>query len=215
MKNAPTFARVVNNFTTLPINKCAEKLRELRATIPGWSNVAHAAFFQAVARSIQPKARVLICGVYHGLDLALMEWAARDAKVEIELHGVDLFSDKPCADWTPEQKARGSWQANGFGPPPDIEAAKQNAPSAKITKMNAYVFMLQFPLLFDVIYLDTSHDEVTVGHEIGAAQKILAPGGIIAGDDYYEPNTHWGVDKAVQTALPHHVVLASRIWTSP
>jgi hypothetical protein len=223
MNNASAFAKTINGFTVTPspvVSQAVEKLQLLRRKIPGWSRAEHAIFFRCALAALGTKARVLVCGVYHGLDLALIEWAAAETKCEVELYGVDLFSDGPCEDWTPEQKARGSWQANGFGDPPSMESpsmesAQRNAPSAKLEKMNAYVWMLRkHTPLFDMIYLDTSHDRVTVEHEIGAARKILAPGGIICGDDYYEPNTGWGVDKAVQSLLPTHAVLANRIWIS-
>jgi len=218
MKNASAFAKTINGFTTTPsptVAQAVEKLQLLRRQIPGWSRAEHAIFFRCALAALAPRARVLVCGIYHGLDLALLEWAAEETGCELDLYGVDLFSDGPCDDWTPEQRARGSWQANGFGDPPSMEAAQRNAPGANLTRMNSYVFMLNSPLLFDMVYLDTSHDEATVEREIQAARKILAPGGIICGDDYYEPNTQWGVHAAVQRLLPHHAVLANRIWISP
>jgi hypothetical protein len=135
-------------------------------------------------------------------------------KLPPTLIGVDLFSGEPCADWTPEQRAKGSWEDNGFGPGPSEEAAKKNAPNALIIKADSISAMEKLGIKVDLVYLDTSHDYETVKREIIAAMRILATGGVIAGDDYHEPNTHWGVDRAVSEMLPRHVALWNRIWIS-
>jgi SAM-dependent methyltransferase len=183
--------------------------------IPGWSNSSHALFFHSVisviGRQAQPL-RALVCGVYHGLDLALLQWAARSKNIKLDLVGVDLFSDQPCADWDEGQRARGTWEANGFGPPPSMEAAQRNAPGAQLVRANSIEYMRASPLLFDFIYLDTSHDYATVRAELAEARRILAPGGVLAGDDYFEPGSGWGVDRAVCELVPHHVALWGRIW---
>lgn len=215
MTNSPAYARIVSTITNSAgdrTNRAIAAWDERRRRIPGWSTAAHALFFSAVAEALRPQFKALVCGVYHGMDLSLLEWAARDARTTLDLTGVDLFSDGACADWDEGQRARGTWEANGFGPPPSTEAAQRNAPTARLVKANSIEFMQSSPQLFDFIYLDTSHDYETVAREIPAAKRILAPGGVLAGDDYYNPGSGWGVDRAVCELCPHHVALWNRIW---
>lgn len=47
----------------------------------------------------------------------------------------------------------------------------------------------------DAIYLDASHDELSVSQDIAAYWRLLRPGGIMFGDDY---SSHPGVKRAVQ-----------------
>lgn len=47
----------------------------------------------------------------------------------------------------------------------------------------------------DAIYLDASHDELSVAQDLVAYWPLLAPGGILFGDDY---SSHPGVKRAVQ-----------------
>jgi hypothetical protein len=211
----PTPSRVVSILTAQDYPRMYRAVTahsDFSKRIPGWSLPCHASFFSAVCEALRPSFTALICGVYHGLDLALLRWAARDTRTLVEITGVDLFSDSPCADWTPEQVARGSWQGNGFGPPPSIEAARLNAPEAEIIRSHSVEYMKTCGRSFDFIYLDTSHDYTTVRDEIAAARNILTERAILAGDDYMQPCVGWGVDRAVCESLPHHVGIASRIW---
>lgn len=186
----------------------------LRKSIPGWSTPLHHAFFEIVFSELPDDASVLVCGVYHGLDLALMRTAGWDARPSISVVGVDLFSSEPCDDWTDEQRAKGTWQANGFGEPPSLEAAQRNAPSANLVKASSTDFMYATDSKFDFVYLDTSHDYATLVREIYSSRMVLKPGGILAGDDYTGPE-NWGVQKACEELLPNHVAIGGRIWISP
>ena len=188
-----------------------DRLRELKEGVPGWSELAHYITFRELLKA-KPNARILVCGVYHGLDLRYLAGIAEDLGQKPTLVGVDLFSDGPCADWPVEKRGLPWMEAVGC-PAPDMEAAKRNCPSAQIYKSDSVEFMQGSPFLFDVIVLDASHDEASVRAEIVAAQRILAHGGILLGDDYV-----WGmgdgVKKAVEALLPHHIVLFNRIWLS-
>jgi len=189
-----------------------DRFKVVKERIAGWSTTAHLAFFDAVMKDPAIK-DVLVCGVYHGLDLALLEDAANLAgRTDVKFTGVDLFSGKPCADW-PQEKCGMSWQAAGYGEPPTLALAWKNAPQASIVQQDAANYMFQTPNAFDFVYLDTSHDEWTVRREIGAAAVALRPNGFLAGDDYTGP-AEWGVEKAVKELLPHHGVLFGRIWFS-
>jgi hypothetical protein len=188
-----------------------KRFEEIRAKVPGWSNVGHLVFFDAVMANPAIK-DVLVCGVYHGLDLLLLEEAARHAgRTDVKLTGVDLFSGKPCADW-PLEKCGMTWQQAGFGEPPTLEQAWKNAPFAHIVQQDAARCMSQSPGEFDFAYLDTAHDEHTVRSEIRQARLAVRRSGMVAGDDYTGPDPSWGVEKVVTEMLPHHGVMFERIW---
>lgn len=180
--------------------------------IPGWSVPEHLAFFESVV-SNPDITDILVCGVYFGLDVMLIERAAQQVGRKVRIFGVDLFSGAPCADW-PADKRGMSWEAAGFGPAPTLDQANKNAPYALLIQSDAAQYMRTAPAAFDFIYLDTSHDAATVRAEINAATIALRPHGLLAGDDYTGPDPSWGVADAVKELLPHHVTLFDRIWLS-
>jgi hypothetical protein len=209
----PLLARIVNSITQCtPVTDYAP-FDDARGLIPGWSQPFHYTFFGHVLAALpMDRPRVLVCGVYHGLDLALIQHAAKILGKTIELTGVDLFSDQPCADW-PEEKRHLTWEKAFNCPPPSRVAATLNSSGARVIERDAAGFMAHCGEKFDFIYLDTAHDEATVRDEIYAAcVHALEPGGLLAGDDYHQPGTCWGVAQAVAHALPRHVVLFNRIW---
>lgn len=212
-------APIINAITcaSFHISRDVDIFRECRKDIPGWSQPFHYTFFEAVAGALPLRFRAGVCGVYHGLDLKLFAHAARHHRKEIALAGVDLFSDEPCADWTPEQRARETWEGNGFGQPPDMVAAQRNCPEAILHRSGSVAHLAEHGADYDFIYLDTSHDESTVRAEITAllTARSIAPIKrplFLAGDDYSEPGAGWGVDRAVTALVPDHFVFFNRIW---
>lgn len=203
----PIAARLINRLTTELVD--VQPFRVASRNIRGWSRDHHYIFFRHLVA--MPIRSVLVNGVYRGLDLHLLQLAATSARKELSITGVDLFSAEPCADWTDEQRARGTWEANGFGPPPDMAVAQANAPGATVIKSDSVGFMQTTQERFDCVYLDTSHDEATVRAEIEASRRVLNPGGLLCGDDYIAQGG-WGVDLAVQALVPHHAVLFGSIW---
>lgn len=210
----PPLANLTNHLSVLiGANKEEwEHCASLKEGVPGWSGVGHYLFFQELMKC-KPNARILVCGVYHGLDLRYMDGIAKKLGQKVELVGVDLFEDKECPDWPEEQRGKGlGWEQSCHkAPAPDMDAAVVNS-SALIVQCDSVKFMLAQTIPFDIIYLDTSHDEQTVRNEINAALRILAPGGFLAGDDYPSSMPSWGVDRAVQDLLPEHIVMFQRIW---
>lgn len=209
----PLPAQLTNRLSTQPVS--SETYERIARGIRGWSSFGHWITFRHLVEL--PVKSILVCGVYHGLDLALIEAAAKEAGKKIELTGVDLFLNEPCADWDETHRARGTWEAAGYEAPPSMEIAAKNAPGATLVQSDAASFMAKTDQRFDVIYLDTSHDEATVRREIAAARRILNPGGLLMGDDYADGvngATGWGVDRAVQELLPDHVLVFDRIWIS-
>lgn len=180
--------------------------------IPGWSNVIHFQFFRSLFLSME-RPRILVCGVYHGLDLALIELAANSTGRPFgRLVGVDLFSSEPCADWPAEKRGMTWKQAFGCEPPSE-SAARANAPSAEIVRSNSVEYLKKHAGEFDAIFLDTSHDYETVRAEISACLRRYARI-VLCGDDYSggPADCDWGVAKAVEEMAPHHFALFNRIW---
>lgn len=189
-----------------------DRCRALKEGVPGWSELAHFLFFRELLRA-KPNASILMVGVYHGLDLRYLEGLATDLGQTIKLTGVDLFSTDSPADW-PEDKKGMTWEEGAGCPPPDMEAAKRNAPTATIIKGDSTTFMYLTKDIFDVIYLDGAHDYDSVDREIMFAKNILRPGGLLAGDDYHWGVPTGGVDKAVQGHFPTHAVFFNRLWVA-
>jgi hypothetical protein len=198
---------------------------DINTRIRGWSGPAHYAFFKALVMHPSVE-RILMLGVYQGRDLAyilsLIERyrSVALAKGQLEVIGVDKFSDTPCADW-PEDKRGGSWKQAGFGPAPSFDLAFANLNPMAASKCLTLVSnddesylagLLKTPErpLFDAIYLDTSHDEATVLRQIDQVAPLLKPEGILCGDDYLE-RPEWGVIAAVRKLRPSHIVFGS-IW---
>lgn len=217
-------SRIINDTTLRAIHfggNEAVLFSQLCANNPGWSQFYHYSFFGAVLAELMATCEtpvILVCGVYRGLDLSLLADLASRAHAgrAVELHGVDLFSAEPCADW-PEEKRSLSWeQAFGCRPPSRI-AAQQACPQATLYQANSVEFLKEHAGKFDFIYLDTSHDEATVRAEITAVQQYGKPGVILAGDDYTAGGAQFdcGVARALEALLPTHVALFDRLWLAP
>lgn len=205
-----------------------ERVRDICAAVPGWSDARHFAFFRNLLEDAWATS-MFVAGVYQGRDLAfiLEILATRHPDRWFTIHAADLFSSEPCADWPPHLRSK-SWEAAGFGEPPSILKAEANlAPyiarcasrvRVQLHKGNSVDVMRQLSGKFDVVYLDTSHDEKTVRDEIDAAAGILRCPGVICGDDYSDSGT-WGVARAVRSRFNAHHVFANWLWwarvTSP
>lgn len=185
--------------------------------IPGYSDPRHYAFFRTALAAL-PIRRVLMLGVYFGRDIALLLEAAHRLGRFLEITGVDKFSDDACADW-PATLLGASWEQAGFGTAPTLEATAGilgplAAPShVKLVRARDEAFLAQCRDRFDLIYLDTAHDEATVLRQLRQARPLLAEGGIFAGDDYAD-SEHWGVVSALRKAAPGHLLAYDYIWVA-
>jgi hypothetical protein len=191
--------------------------------ILGWSGFPQYGFFKAAFAAHDIKT-LLMLGVYMGRDLAyVLDILKRYHPTKaVTLIGVDKFSDTPCADWTPAQKA-GNWEAAGFGPPPTADIARANLePLVKSTAANLVIiqaddaeYLKDHSGGFDLVYLDTSHDGDTVRRQILQCLRegFLNTGAILCGDDYID-RPEWGVIKAVDEALPGRLIIDGCIWVA-
>jgi hypothetical protein len=214
-----TPARIINAATMGVTPEDIVAANELGTRIPGWSNLHHVAFFKAALRELfgtYKAPSILVCGVYHGLDLAIIaDLAARyHSGRQFRLVGVDLFSSQPCADW-PQEKRGMTWE-QAFGcAPPNMIAAATNCPRAEIRQCDSVTYLANNGHDFDFIYLDTSHDEQTVRRELTSALINPRDYSLIAGDDYGgEGGFEGGVQRAVDSMLPNHLAVFNRIWIS-
>jgi hypothetical protein len=206
-------ARILNRLThLLALNRDLDPGAKVEPHIPGWSTVGHQLFFAAILAEPSIR-RVLVCGVYHGLDLLLLARAAAQLGRTVELTGVDLFSAAPCADW-PAAKRHLTWE-QAFGcPPPSREAAQKNCPAATLVTARSTDFLRDHAGKFDAIFLDTSHDYDTVSSEIGYAMfEHAGTPLLLCGDDYVaDGGFEGGVSAACDCLLPGHLTAFSRLW---
>lgn len=210
----------------------AAALDVIQKAIPGWSNRIHQGFFKMLLA--EPSVHdILMLGVYHGRDIAIILDLARRYRPDRKLTvwGVDKFSDTPCADW-PKERTGLSWRAAGFGEPPAdgqeiADKLKVMFPPANreirftINRADDAEFIAHrgngdFPPHFDAAYLDTAHDYHTVKRQCLTVPKICRPGAIICGDDYSDGGEHgtWGVVKAVTEVFPDHKLFGHWIWVA-
>ncbi len=195
-----------------------ERVALLQRAFPGWSDARQYLFFKSLLGA--GVRRVLMTGVYRGRDLSfLCDVALRyHPKTRFEFVGVDKFDAGPCADW-PENKRGLSWEAAGFGPPPDIDFARRmlehvrGINSIELIKGDAVEYMKNCGRFFDGVYHDTSHDFDTCSREFGAVSKVTHELSIISGDDYSNAGT-WGVKRAVEQHFKAHRVLFDWVWVS-
>jgi hypothetical protein len=194
-------------------------LHKLRATqiaakIPGWSGATHYLFFKSVFAALPEIKTVLIIGVYQGRDIAFMSDACER---ELQIVGVDKFSDTPCDDW-PEEKRSGNWQAAGFGDAPTLEKAQANLAhlpvkhALRLIESDDAVWLEAIEGKFDLIFLDTAHDKATVARQLRQVRKLCHENTVIAGDDYENLLPTWGVKDAVTEGFKEHHVLGDVIW---
>lgn len=210
-------ARIINDLFLVGLDAADQAAyTALRQKIPGWSTPLHQLFFKAVLNELfrwDSHSSLCICGVYHGLDLALIaDLAARHhPRHTFRLTGVDLFSSAPCDDW-PADKRHLTWQEAFNCPPPSIEAARAACPTAKIVIARSADYLRTHTNMHQFVYLDTSHDELTLHSEL---EQCLAHGPrILAGDDYTSGSAGFecGVAKALDALLPDHQPIANRLW---
>lgn len=189
-------------------------------TIPGWSGQHHHLFFSSVMAALPELKSILILGVYQGRDIALISNCAKGR--ELSIVGVDKFSDTPCADWPEAQRIGGaSWRAAGFPDAPTMAGAYEKLTprlpeTHKLQLIQAddaeWLELVRGQNLYDLIYLDTSHDEATVIRQLGQIKPLCHATTLIAGDDYKAILPTWGVEKAVTASFKEHHVLADTIW---
>lgn len=189
---------------------------EIATNVPGYSGKTREIAFKYLLTKHRPKPkRVLILGVYLGRDIVMMSHIMKEGMIV----GVDKFTDDFCDDW-PEDLKDKNWEDAGFGRAPDFASAQQYVQywahkkvKIQIIRQRDENYLSGCREKFDVIYLDTSHDEMTVTCQIRQAIPLLAECGILAGDDFSEVGT-WGVKSAVKKSLVQYEVLRGTVWYS-
>ncbi len=182
----------------------------------GYSGAGHWRAFERILA--EPGIRTIgVLGVYHGRDIAYMASILRAlGRRDYEIIGVDRFEDSACADWPAELRGL-SWEEAGFGPPPSLEAARENlaalglADGVALVRAPAEDFLVRTDRIFDLLYLDTSHDYETTVRQLELAAPRMAREGWLAGDDFSDRGT-WGVASAVRDSFRHFETFYDWIW---
>lgn len=196
----------------------SDAIKAISSRIPGWSGAVQYLFFKSLLADRLNLKRLLMLGVYHGRDIAfILDILTRyHPGREMTITGVDKFNAEPCDDW-PQEKRGMTWEQAFNCPPPDHQSAISNTRSnlwqhhVSIWKMDDVTYLHGKCTPHDCVYLDTSHDYETVKRQLEKVPSMLAPGGIICGDDYSDEG-QWGVKRAVSQALPTHSVFRGWIW---
>jgi hypothetical protein len=193
--------------------------RDLRKSIDrvcrGYSTERHWCFFRRLLARPEVE-RCLVLGVYYGRDIAYMSAILQGLGRSADVVGVDKFDDTPGEDW-PSTLRQSTWREAGFGPPPDIESARENlsrlgfASRVRLHQGRAEDYLGTTNETFDFVYVDTSHDYATARKTIDLAVPRLEPGGLIGGDDFSDQGT-WGVASAVADSFSRFELFSRWIW---
>jgi hypothetical protein len=192
-----------------------DKVCEINARIPGWSDMRQYSFFKDVLRD-KHIGSILVVGVYHGRDIAyILRILADDHPGRtVRIVGVDRFLDAPCADWSKDMLDQGCWKrALGGFPAPVFESAKANtaSPMVEIIQSDDEKYLAETQESFDVVYLDTAHDYATVKRQLGQVRRVCDV--LICGDDYAHMPM-WGVVQAVGESFFSYCVHSNHVWHS-
>lgn len=196
------------------LGECIDRASAISQRVPGWSAGTHYLFFRSLFDAFPEIKTVLILGVYLGRDISFMLDCAKGR--ELQVVGVDKFNAEPCDDW-PEEKRGLTWE-QAFGcSPPDAKQALANINAqpphqVRLIEADDAVWLPSIKGTFDFIYIDTSHDYLTVSRQIKQVRPLCAPHTIIAGDDYNDIEKTWGVRQAVTDGFTAHQVVGGIIW---
>ena len=165
-----------------------------------------------------------ISGWMHGLELRYLAERAKEAKVIIEVgcyngrstmaladntDGV-IYAVDPWEEFYPDNDGNEHCiKANVY--PQFCENLREYIQSGKVKPVKEY--FTYFGQKADFIFLDGDHRRDTVLHDIEQAEKMILPGGIIAGHDY--GHEHWpGVKEAVDSHYAgKNVEFIKSIWS--
>ncbi|PTY04109.1 hypothetical protein DB346_04775 [Verrucomicrobia bacterium LW23] len=200
----------------------------------GFSKPLHWKFFRWVMRT-HPCPRILNLGVYQGRDIAYMAYAKlaalasetpTAAEAEWTITGVDIFDGDPAgcpstdgtaATTSVSEPASPGQRFEGV-PRPTLALAEESLRNAgieegrvRLIKESDVNFLRTCGRQFDFIYVDTSHYFTETVAVLELARECLAPGGMIAGDDYFDLGP-WGVEAAVKKCFSRHKVFGGYIW---
>jgi hypothetical protein len=192
------------------------KREEINQVCIGYSGEHHWQFFRYILANPEIK-NICIIGVYYGRDIAYIKAILQElGRNDCIIVGVDKFEDKFCADW-PEEKRNLTWQEAGFGDAPDLNKTRANllklGLSSNVFLVSDYDvnFLKNTTQVFDLIYIDTSHDYESVKNLINLALTKVKPNGFLAGDDFSDEGT-WGVARAVRESFPKFELFSNWIW---
>lgn len=170
--------------------------------IEGWFSYDAALMFMAYNQLIARHgiaANVLEIGVHHGLStIAVATLRAPDAR----LYAVDLFEDLQSQNVSHSGGGnRAIFERNMrefFGDIGFIDI---------ITGASGSLDRDQFPEAFSFCHVDGGHTRAETLHDIQLSASLLVPGGLVALDDYFNPEFPGVSEGAVEFLLSHPDVL--------
>lgn len=191
-------------------------IEEINSVCIGYSGQHHWQFFQKILSNPDIK-NICILGVYYGRDIAYIKAILQQlGRTDFMIVGVDKFEDSFCEDW-PEEKRQLNWQEAGFGHAPNLQKTRTNLLKLGLSG-NVFLvsdsdvnFLQTTTQIFDLIYIDTSHDYESVKNLINLSLKKVKSNGFLAGDDFSDQGT-WGVAKAVRESFPKFELFSNWIW---
>ena len=193
-----------------------KRIEDIDSVCIGYSGQHHWQFFRQILANTEIK-NICIIGVYYGRDMAYMKAILQElGRTDCMIVGVDKFEDSFCEDW-PEEKRNLNWQEAGFGQAPNLQTTRSNllklGLSSNVFLVSDFdVNFLQNTLqVFDLIYIDTSHDYQSVKNLINLSLAKVKPNGFLAGDDFSDEGT-WGVAQAVRESFPEFELFYNWIW---
>lgn len=172
--------------------------------IDGWFPQEAEELYQAVATHVPDNGVIVELGVFHGRSLCYMAEAIKQHKKEgVSLNGVDKF--EIYGDLSPEtmtgvqEKCRESLRRAGVVNDAILIVDDSADSAASFADQSVYF-----------VYVDAAHDRDSAKRDIDAWLPKIAPGGIIAGDDYAECFS--GVMQAVDDRFGKAAVVRGRTW---
>jgi methyltransferase family protein len=178
----------------------------------GWPSSQHRYLTEAVSE-LRPRIIVEV-GVWKGVSSIVMAHRAKQLGLDCALIAVDTWLG------TVEQFRRepgcGAMQTlNGY---PQIyftflsnlvhyDVAEFVVP-VPLDSVNASVLAQKEGIQADIIHIDGGHDYLSVKHDLISWWPILAPGGVLLGDDYYT-NGQW---PGVRKAFDEHFESTVGVW---
>jgi len=168
--------------------------------VPGWMSESDLSILCDLVQSLPPESKVIEIGTYDGRSLCCMALASP----KTIFYGIDKFLDQWCDDW-PEDKRHLSWPEFTSGyEAPDIERTQKNVDTLGLTnvillKGDSDSFHERFEdESIDMVFIDSSHDYVTVRRTLELYLPKVKSGGIVSGDDYGKVKVHKAVDEIIK-----------------
>ncbi len=148
----------------------------------GWDSSFHPVLHSLIDE-LRPK-RIIEVGVWKGASIWWMAKAVRELKLDTEIVAVDSWLGSPEFDGVPEIAATVEGSYNTFLANMYASRAYEYVTVLRQTSCNAAVILQKQGMKAELIHIDAGHQEWQVFRDLEDYALLLAPGGVIVGDDY-------------------------------